>query len=988
MKTRLICLALCLLFILSAGFTGCKQKTREDNLETIIEESSADNKTLSLWLVTENKLAEGVKNSINEAVNEITQAKFNTYVFINFLTEDEYYSTVSEEIRAYENSKNAFSVSNVDFTGGVQEDGVWYVTMNGEKLYALPEGQRIGQRETGEWYIAVGKNRFEKRYPLIKAHQVDLIYVGDLDDTMDGETMYTEFVSNGWLTSLDSELSSSSKKIKEYLPATLLEAAKIAKNTYAIPNNRELGEYTFMLLDKSMMEETFMNGIYNQGKIDGFFNSYIYSYLEAIRAKNGDHKPIVDASYEYCLDLLAHYWAIDPETYQAQNDVFSILGYNYTNPATLSKGETVLSFDSLFAKETFRENYTKLNELDIEGFFKNSDSQTCENPAIRFETGNYARYEELLASVEDDEATSAYYPVIVKYPTVDASEVYHSMFGVCTYSIDLAASMRILTYMNTNADFRNLLQYGIEGEHYKLVGEDKNEIERLENDDHQPLYMMDIYKTGNAFVAYPDTALNMDVSVWEMAKIHNLDVKMDPLLGFDFAELVQKSGQGSTEAPKVGSTGYVYSYEYGYSKDVAAQNALLKKWIDQSDAAGSGVYVLHTGVVDGQNFNGKIYYYNNAIKGAKVTVSDSSESKEMVVNYSASEWSGSDITVITFTGKRSSSDLKFLATVNGASVPATVTYQNSLLSFDFNNTNYYTADFDSKVTKAMILENDVVWDWLIEVDAKSKECFVGSYNENGKYTYVAYIPVISKQYTVTFQPTVNGSELNLNVAYKTVNSDLGKSDVKYAIFTLTGEIAAPMTAVKLNLTVDGTAVSADNVQSFGSDPRFALSGKLDVELVKYISEVNDSVNNILAGFKATKNVDAFKKLVNYLGELLTVQSVDTLYNGKLAMPTLPTESYFFGDNATADEKEAYVALSEFVASIKPKEFYRALLCATSTGDVAHKMYDDKGEKLIDTKSIAQIFEDEMHPAAGENYMYYSSPYALYYAWLKENGFAK
>ena len=66
MKTRLICLALCLLFILSAGLTGCKQKTRDDNLETIIEESSADNKTISLWLVTENELAESVKASVNQ----------------------------------------------------------------------------------------------------------------------------------------------------------------------------------------------------------------------------------------------------------------------------------------------------------------------------------------------------------------------------------------------------------------------------------------------------------------------------------------------------------------------------------------------------------------------------------------------------------------------------------------------------------------------------------------------------------------------------------------------------------------------------------------------------------------------------------------------------------------------------------------------------------------------------------------------------------
>ena len=161
MKTRLICLALCLLFILSAGLTGCKKKTRDDNLETIIEESSADNKTISLWLVTENAMAENVKSAINQAVNEITQAKFGTYVFINFLTEDAYYDTVSDEIRAYEDSKSAFSSAAAEQTRGVKEGDTWYVALGDEKLYALPEGQKMAQRESGEWYIAVGKDRFE-----------------------------------------------------------------------------------------------------------------------------------------------------------------------------------------------------------------------------------------------------------------------------------------------------------------------------------------------------------------------------------------------------------------------------------------------------------------------------------------------------------------------------------------------------------------------------------------------------------------------------------------------------------------------------------------------------------------------------------------------------------------------------------------------------------------------------------------------------------
>ena len=113
--------------------------------------------------------------------------------------------------------------------------------------------------------------------------------------------------------------------------------------------------------------------------------------------------------------------------------------------------------------------------------------------AVRFETGDLAKYESYRS--ED----SKYYPVIVKYPTVDVDDVYQNMFGVCAYTVNLSRSMQILTYLTTNVDFRNLIQYGEEDVDYKKI-ENGNvvTVERL-----QETYMMDVFKTGNAFIAYP-----------------------------------------------------------------------------------------------------------------------------------------------------------------------------------------------------------------------------------------------------------------------------------------------------------------------------------------------------------------------------------------------------------------------------------------------------------------------------------------------------
>ena len=926
MKNRLICLALSLLFVLSVCLTGCADKTEEEMMENIVQEASANTKTLSMWLVVEEVPTDAVKKAVTDAVNKITTSKFNTYMFINFLTEDQYYSTVSDEIRAYEDSKNAFAPA--DNAQGAE--------------------------------ITVGDGQFAKRYPGLRSHQVDIVYIA-------GEDMYAEYINNGWLSSLDSELSASSKKIKEYISATLLEAAKFEGGTYAIPNNGAIGEYTYMLLDKELMEKNSMHGIYNQGKIDGFFNEYVYDYLEEVR-KHDDVLPI-DATYDECLELLAHYWAIDPVTYEAAEKQFSVLGYRYTNPKTLSKGKTVLAFNSLFADETFCKNFVKLNEYRLdEGYF--GEAAEGEKAAIKFATGDYSDYETF--------KSEGYYPVIVKYPTVDAEDVFDSMFGVCTYSVDLSASMQIVTYLNTSADLRNLLQYGVEGEHYKVIeDEDGNKsVERLVDENDKLYYSMDLFKTGNAFIAYPEAGMNPEI--WEIGKDQNRDALIEPLLNFDFAQIVKDSDASAEESVKVGSKGYVYTYESGYSKDVAAQNALLKKWIDKCDAAGKGVYVLHTGVLSGQNFTGKLYYYNNNITGATVNVTD--ENGALTVNYNGTAGEGSDLTVITFNGKKNSSNLAWNATVNGAAVNTAVTYQNSLLSFDFFNTEYYTVDFDANVTKGMICENEELWKWISNPEtahANDKANVAvfnatdGTTNAVTKSTYAVYLPKITNGYTVSVQPTVEGTTLKINITYNKNTTALGESDIKYAIFLVNVTMKAPMTDVQYNLVVDGKAVT-DAPTQLDTDPKIAISGTLDVELVKYFDAINDKVELLLKG---CDDIKSFETVVNDLHILFTPISVENvLKNGvshiKNTDPSLGQVLF------TSD------AVKDWISVLDLEEFYWMLSCATSKDKVVHLTFDENDDTGTKTKEV------DKNPATGEVYHYYSSPYALYVEWLKANGYTK
>ena len=107
----------------------------------------------------------------------------------------------------------------------------------------------------------------------------------------------------------------------------------------------------------------------------------------------------------------------------------------------------------------------------------------------------------------------------------DEYSLYGNMFAVSANTKYAEACMEVITLINTNAEARNILQYGIEGVNY-IIDENTGVLHRL-NDS----YMMDIIKTGNCYIAHPEEGLPADY--WENAKIQSNETLIDPLLGFD-----------------------------------------------------------------------------------------------------------------------------------------------------------------------------------------------------------------------------------------------------------------------------------------------------------------------------------------------------------------------------------------------------------------------------------------------------------------------
>ena len=96
--------------------------------------------------------------------------------------------------------------------------------------------------------------------------------------------------------------------------------------------------------------------------------------------------------------------------------------------------------------------------------------------------------------------------------------------------------MQIICLMNTDENFRNLILYGIQDKHYRLVdtmldneyGDNIMAVERT--DVGKAYYNMDVNKTGNIFMAHPEEGLPGDY--WNVGIEHNESVGITPIFGF------------------------------------------------------------------------------------------------------------------------------------------------------------------------------------------------------------------------------------------------------------------------------------------------------------------------------------------------------------------------------------------------------------------------------------------------------------------------
>ena len=115
MKKRLTCLLLCFVMLLSLALASCAGETEEEAKENIIDDASDTAITLTMWVVSEEKVEPEAANAVSKAINSITNSKFKTKLVLHFFTEEEYYGVIENKFVATETAKTESAAAQKEY---------------------------------------------------------------------------------------------------------------------------------------------------------------------------------------------------------------------------------------------------------------------------------------------------------------------------------------------------------------------------------------------------------------------------------------------------------------------------------------------------------------------------------------------------------------------------------------------------------------------------------------------------------------------------------------------------------------------------------------------------------------------------------------------------------------------------------------------------------------------------------------------------------
>ena len=516
MKKKIAAFLLLLVMICGAVLTSCNNST-----DIIDKDEVRRALTITLYCITDDDTTPEAIQKVEDAINQITKKRYSTQIKLRFYKESEYDGVIDnlvadialeEKQKADNESLDAVSAKESRRIAAIDklkasDSGV----VTARQLIVWSKDTEAEETDEEEETYETTQNIFGEsveKYPEATDTQVDIFLICGMEN-LNKYVLEEPYATDdeSFLVPMDESLTLNSKAIKQYVNETVLLAGKVGNTQYAIPTNKRMAEEsTYLILDRALMKKY----NYSEDDIRTLTSTKFASYLADIKENEPDVIPLKNAP--------------DAPGIVSLFNEDSIFGTYVANTAVT--GFKAIPKNLLSAYQ-YTDHIIYMEQYKRNGYIAETADEN-------------ARYGAAVVSMTDEEAEkydeSKYIVKVLGKGMATSDTIGQYMFGISKYTRDVNRCMEIITLITTNSEIRNLLQYGIEGYNYKI--EEDGSLKRLNNE-----YMMNIFATGNTFIAYPEE--DMDLDVWEKDKAANRNTIVSPYLGFLFEkeknkELVEK----------------------------------------------------------------------------------------------------------------------------------------------------------------------------------------------------------------------------------------------------------------------------------------------------------------------------------------------------------------------------------------------------------------------------------------------------------------
>ncbi|MDI4648946.1 ABC transporter substrate-binding protein [Cohnella hashimotonis] len=336
---------------------------------------------------------------------------------------------------------------------------------------------------------------------------MDLMYVSG--------GLYSSMVAKNQLVALDELLGQYGEGVKAAVGEDYINVPKIKGAIYAVPSVRDLASSYGVIMRKDLIDKYNID-VDAIKTLDDFAAA-----LKTVKAGEPDFAPLVPPGVN--MSFLDGYM-----TYDNLGDSLGVLP-NYDNG---------LKVVDLYESQEYKELVTKFRQWYQDGYVLKdaSTNKTSTFELLRSGKG-FAYFAAIKPGIAEQEGKAAGTEVVAKELTpviARTGTVTGAMWGIPVNSKHRESAMKFLNLMYADKDIVNLLDWGIEGEHYAKVDGQDGVIKYPEGvNAANTTYNMPLgWMFGNQFLSY--TMEGGDADIWNKMDAFNKSAQHSKAMGFAF----------------------------------------------------------------------------------------------------------------------------------------------------------------------------------------------------------------------------------------------------------------------------------------------------------------------------------------------------------------------------------------------------------------------------------------------------------------------